>query len=268
MAGATLWSRPQISAQRPRTAQTHDNKSRLLEQRAVPLVVPTRVREHPGMRDFPSTQWSLIRGSALSQADRRDAFGTLTHAYRPAIRAFLRARLPPAEVDDALQTFLTQSWEHAWFARADPEFGSFRGFLLVMLRRHVGRWRERYRIDSAPVSDEDAAFIDQDPAIDPQRAFDRRFLAALTQQAVQALRGAYVSRGRAGIFDALLPMLTSGPEKGDLSVLAERLAVPANTLSVELKRLRDRLGAAMRAELTSLCTDQETAEREWRELRG
>src|SRR5262245_45583032 len=89
------------------------------------------------MADFPSTQWSLIRGSALSQQDRRAAFGTLAQAYAPAMRAYLRARLG-TEAEDALQAFLAQSWEHAWFARADPAFGSFRGFLLVMLRRHVG----------------------------------------------------------------------------------------------------------------------------------
>lgn len=97
------------------------------------------------MAEFPSTQWSLIRGSALSQAERRAAFGTLAQAYRPAMRAFLRARLPAEEAEDALQAFLAQSFEHAWFARADPAFGSFRGFLLLMLRRHVGHWRERRR---------------------------------------------------------------------------------------------------------------------------
>lgn len=218
------------------------------------------------MADFPSTQWSLIRGSALSQADRRAAFGSLAQAYRPALRAFLRARLPADEAEDALQAFLAQSFEHAWFARADPAFGSFRGFLLLMLRRHVGHWRERRRLHSEPL-EEDAEHADERGDGDPERAFDARFLAALTQQALQRLRAAYAARGRAALFDQLLPLLASPPGKGELAALAERLHMPANTLAVDLKRLRERLAGAMREELRSLCIDEPTAEREWQQLR-
>lgn len=218
------------------------------------------------MAEFPSTQWSLIRGSALSQAERRAAFGTLAQAYRPAMRAFLRARLPAEEAEDALQAFLAQSFEHAWFARADPAFGSFRGFLLLMLRRHVGHWRERRR--AADVSfDEDPMFVDETGEGDPQRAFDARFLAALTRQAIARLRSAYAARGREATFDALLPLLSAPPQKGELATLSERLRVPANTLAVDLRRLRGRLAAAMREELRGLCIDEPTAEREWQQLR-
>lgn len=218
------------------------------------------------MPDFPSTQWSLIRSSALSELDRRDAFGRLVTIYRPAIRAFLRARLPANDADDALQAFLAQSWEHAWFARADPGFGSFRGFLLIMLRRHIGNWLARRRLDCTDLADA-AVIQDDDPEGDPQRAFDSRFLSTLTQQALQALRATYQARGRDALFDALLPLLSSKPGKGDLGILADQLSIPANTLAVELRRLRERLGAAMRDELAGLCINAETAEREWRELR-
>ncbi|MBK8066257.1 MAG: sigma-70 family RNA polymerase sigma factor [Rhodanobacteraceae bacterium] len=218
------------------------------------------------MAEFPSTQWSLIRGSALSQVDRRGAFAALARAYQPAMRAYLRARLGADEAEDALQAFLTQSWEHAWFSRADPEFGSFRGFLLVMLKRHVGHWRDKRRLATDEI-DVDAPLEDADPASDPQRAFDSRFLVALTQQGLDRLRAAYAARGRREICDALLPLLASPPAKGDLAELSQRLGVPANTLAVELKRLRERLAGAMREALAELCVDAATAEREWQQLR-
>jgi hypothetical protein len=182
------------------------------------------------------------------------------------MRAYLRARLSADEADDALQAFLAQSWEHAWFSRADPEFGSFRGFLLVMLRRHVGHWRDRRRLATDEI-DTDAPIVDADPGSDPQRAFDSRFLMALTQQGLERVRAAYAARGRAPVFEALLPLLTSPPGKGDLAALSLQLGMPANSLAVELKRLRERLAGAMREQLSELCVDAQTAEREWQQLR-
>jgi len=191
----------------------------------------------------------------------------LVQVYRPAIRAYLRARLGGEDAEDALQGFLAQSWEHAWFARADPESGSFRGFLLVMIKRHVGHWREKRRLDTEQI-DAHAAIVDADPSSDPQRAFDSRFLMTLTQQGLERLRAAYSVRGRAQLCEALLPLLTSPPGKGDLSELSQQLGMPANTLAVELRRLRERLAGAMREQLAELCVDAATAEQEWQQLRG
>ena len=105
------------------------------------------------------------------------------------------------------------------------------------------------------------------PGNDPQRAFDSRFLMTLTQQGLERVRAAYAARGRAPVCEALLPLLTSPPAKGDLAALSAQLGMPANTLAVELKRLRERLAGAMRVQLSELCVDAQTAEREWQQLR-
>ncbi|MBK9654872.1 MAG: sigma-70 family RNA polymerase sigma factor [Rhodanobacteraceae bacterium] len=219
------------------------------------------------MADFPSTQWHLVRGTALSQDDRRVAFGTLVEAYRPAILAYLRARVGVGEAEDLLQSFLASSYEHAWFARADPDFGSFRVFLLVMLKRHVAHWRERRSLTTESIDDESTALGDADANVDPERAFDARFLMTLTAQALAQLRKTYAARDRAALFDQLLPLLTSPPERGELAAIAARMEIPANTLAVELKRLRERVAGAMREQLAELCVDPITADRDWQALR-
>ena len=219
------------------------------------------------MADFPSTQWHLVRGTALSQDDRRAAFGALVEAYRPAILAYLRARVGVGDAEDLLQSFLASSYEHAWFARADPEFGSFRGFLLVMLKRHVGHWREKRSLTTAAIDDESTALTDTDANVDPERAFDARFLMTLTAQALAQLRKTYAARERSDLYDQLLPLLTSPPERGDLAAIAARMEIPANTLAVELKRLRERVAGAMREQLAELCVDPITADRDWQALR-
>jgi DNA-directed RNA polymerase specialized sigma24 family protein len=218
------------------------------------------------MAEFPSTQWHLVRGTALSQDDRRAAFGTLVEAYRPAILAYLRARVGTADADDLLQSFLASSYEHAWFARADPEFGSFRGFLLLMLKRHVGHWRDRRPLATEAI-DAEAPLADAAAAVDPERAFDARFLMTLTAHALARLRETYVARDRAALYDSMLPLLTSPPERGELALLATRLEMPPNTLAVELKRLRERVAGAMREQLAELCVDPLTADRDWHALR-
>jgi hypothetical protein len=163
-----------------------------------------------------------------------------------------------------MQAFLADSYEHAWFARANPAFGSFRGFLLLMLRRHVQRWHGRLGAD--PVVMADALDEPVDDA-GPERAFDSRFLLALTADAIERLRASYGERGRSELFAALLPTLLSPPRRGELAALGNRLGVPANTLAVEIRRLRKRLTGALRQTLVGLCIDEETAARDWEALR-
>lgn len=211
------------------------------------------------MPQFPSTQWSLIRQSGTTPSGR-DAFGELVHAYRGAILAFFRARLPADSAEDATQSFLALSYEHAWWSRADAQLGSFRNFLLVLLRRHLGRVNASRRPagDAAIDTDEIA-----DAAPEADRQFDLRFALALTARAIDAQRERYRSRGREALFEQLLPMLSSPPEHGELKTIAASLDLPANTLTVEISRLRQRLRGQMRDLVADLCADEASFAVEW-----
>ena len=204
------------------------------------------------MARFPDTQWSLIRRSAESPSVRHSAFSQLVQAYRPAIVAFFRARLPSADADDAVQSFLAASFEYEWWNRADAGIGSFRGFLLMLMHRHLGHVRAGH----APHLALDEVAEPSDPAPSPERAFDTRFALLLTRRALDALRTQYRERGRDGLFDQLLPLVGDPPDHGALKQAAEAMNVNPNTLTVELKRLRMRLRAALSEELRQLCVDQ------------
>jgi len=212
------------------------------------------------MAQFPSTQWSLIRRSGETPSQRHTAFGELALTYRRAILAFFRARLTAADAEDATQSFLAASYEHAWWARANAEVGSFRGFLLMLLHRHLGHVRaEKIDMSSDPAVIE--AIADLAPAAEQQ--FDTRFALVLTTRAVDTLRSRYRERGRAELFDRFLPLLGAPPEHGELKQIAESMQIPANTLTIELKRLRTRLREQLRAELMDLCADESSFESEW-----
>jgi DNA-directed RNA polymerase specialized sigma24 family protein len=214
------------------------------------------------MARFPDTQWSLLRRSGEDASTRVVAFSDLARAYQPAILAFFRARLAPADAEDATQAFLAASFEHRWWARADAEAGSFRTFLLVLLRRHLARIRPSAAALPAAVAVEGLA----DPAPSADAAFDVRFALLLTQRALQRLRDDYAMRGRGPLFDGLVDLLRDPPAHGELQVAASALGIAANTLAVELRRLRSRLRQALRAELGELCCDQAALEAEWGSL--
>ena len=208
---------------------------------------------------FPSTRWSLIRQSSATPTGR-DAFGELAKAYRAAILGYFRARLPADAAEDATQSFLAASFEHAWWSRADANLGSFRTFLLMLLRRHLGRLRAEHEPMQGAQADLDAI---ADDAPDADRQFDLRFVLALTARAVDEQRGRYAQRGRGALFERLLPLLSSPPEHGERNAIADALGMPANTLTVELQRLRQRLRESMRGLVEELCADEATFAAEW-----
>ena len=216
------------------------------------------------MAQFPDTQWSMIRRSGESPSARHTAFSDLAGAYRPAILAFFRAHLPVADAEDATQSFLAASFEHHWWSRADASIGSFRGFLLVLLRRHLGHLRDA----AAPSGFSSALEQLPDPAPDAERQFDARFVLLLTQHALDRLRLRYRQQDREALFDQLLPLLGSPPEHGELQDIAVRLGLRPNTLTIERKRLRERLREALREELRELCADAASFDAEWAALQS
>lgn len=216
------------------------------------------------MARFPDTQWSLIRRSGETPSLRHAAFADLARDYRPAILAFFRARLDAADAEDATQSFLAASFEHGWWARAKAEAGSFRGFLLMLLRRHLGHVRAgRRSMEPLGETNEPA-----DPAPDAERQFDARFVLVLTSAALKTLRRQYRERGRETLFVELVKLMTSPPEHGQMQHIAESLGLPPNTLTVEIKRLRVRLQEQMRAELQQLCADRAAFDNEWAALQA
>lgn len=208
------------------------------------------------MAQFPSTQWSLIRQSG-SPSSRHAAFAQLARDYRGTILAFFRARLDAGTAEDATQSFLASSFEHDWWSRADAGAGSFRGFLLLLLRRHLGRIDRGF--DNATELPTDV----EDAQLPTDRQFDARFALALTARALETLRATYRARGREGLFNRLLTLLGAPPEHGELKAVATALGMPANTLTIELQRIRKRLREQVRSELKELCANQATLESEW-----
>jgi DNA-directed RNA polymerase specialized sigma24 family protein len=205
---------------------------------------------------FPTTRWSLIRASDRQPGDVAAAWSDLVRDYRPAILGFFRRSALARDAEDLAQEFLLRSMRDGWWSRADPEVGSFRRFLLVLLKRFLAMQNDagHRRFEVIGVSIEEG-----DHGQTPERQFDLEFALCLTRTALTDLRGDYESNGRGEIFAALQPWLSETPEHGELAALGTRLGVAPNTLAVQLKRLRARFQKGVRSALAELSIDAEHA---------
>ena len=208
------------------------------------------------MAVFPTTRWSLIQASDRVPGEVASAWNDLVRDYRPAILGFFRRGALAGEAEDMTQEFLMRSMRDGWWSRADPAVGSFRQFLLVLLKRFLAAQRDagyrRFEVTGVEVEDSNAAQT-------PETQFDLEFALCLTRNALANLRREYEESGRADIFDDLQPWLSDAPEHGELVALGEKLAIAPNTLAVQLKRLRARFQKAVRSALAELCIDAEHA---------
>ena len=116
----------------------------------------------------------------------------------------------------------------------------------------------------------DESVLDQaaDPALAPERSFDRGFALSLIDRALARLREQQSTAASLGLFDALSPVLFEPRDQGALQVIAQAHGIRANTLAVTLKRLRDRLAQLIRAELAQLVADPADIDDEMRALRS
>jgi DNA-directed RNA polymerase specialized sigma24 family protein len=160
----------------------------------------------PPRGGFPSTHWSEIQvaGHGDVQA-RRAALEALIPRYMPALRSHLlyARRLNPHEAEDVLQAFLADKvLEQNLIARAEPEKGRFRNFLLVTLDRfmlnRLRALRVRTRmLDPTCVDGRDLISSDQPP---PQHVFDVEWARQVIAQAVEKMKAHCLGSGRPDIW--------------------------------------------------------------------
>lgn len=205
------------------------------------------------MTAFPTTRWSLIQASDRQPDAVAAAWADLVRDYRPAILAFFRRSALSRDAEDLAQEFLLRSMREGWWSRADPEIGSFRRFLLVLLKRFltIQSSSGHRRFERTGIEVEDTA-----DSSSPEQWFDFEFALCLTRAAMLRLREDYAVGGRAALFDALQPWLSDQPERGELAELGAQLQTAPNTLAVQLKRLRARFQQAVRAALADLSLDE------------
>ena len=227
---------------------------------------------------FATTQWSLVLTAGdVASGQQEVAREQLCRRYWPALYAWLRREgYPAADAEDLVQGFLARFLARNDFAQASSERGRFRSYLLSGLRNHVvseGR-RERAAkrggseqvVSLEELQAEEIAGAATPPDLSAQQAFDRRWLAAVLQEALRQLEADYAAAGQIERYRALLPWLTADPPDGSYDGLAARLGVARPTIATWVSRLRLRYREAVHAQVRETTSSAEEFQRELAEL--
>ena len=228
---------------------------------------------------FPTTHWSVvINAGAGSESQAHAALETLCRQYWYPLYHFVRRHgRSHHEAEDCTQEFLARLLAADGLARARPERGHFRGFLLTALRNDLAKeWRatQAEKRGGGQVLlplDFDAAgerFAREpaDPGLTPEQAFDRAWAAGLIEGTVAELRAEYEKSGRGALFAALAPLVWGHGSSEGLAAPAERTGLSVHAFTVALQRLRRRLGDRLRARVAETVADPADIDAELRHL--
>jgi RNA polymerase sigma factor (sigma-70 family) len=233
----------------------------------------------PAHGEFPSTQWSMVlRAGEGSDSQVRSALESLCRQYWYPLYTFVRRQgRAHHEAEDCTQEFLARLLAAGGVARARPERGRFRTFLLASMRNFlVNEWQRAQTAKrgggQAPlplefdVAEERFAREPADPGLTPEQAFDRNWALGMIDRAVAALRAEYEKTGRGALFAALGPLVWSNTGKDSHAELAAQLGMNTHAFTVALQRLRQRLGERLRLDVAQTVADEADVDAELRYL--
>ena len=227
---------------------------------------------------FPTTHWSVVLNAAGTEPLARAALESLCRRYWFPLYVYVRRHARDHhESEDCTQEFLARLLATDGVARARPERGRFRTFLLTSMRNFlVNEWqraRAARRGGGAAVlsldwQDAEKRFAHEpaDPGLTPEQAFDFNWARRLIADALATLRDEYDKRGQAAVFAELTALVWGPAPEETLAAPAQRVGMTAHAFNVALQRLRRRLGTQLRAAVAETVADGSDIDAELRHL--
>jgi DNA-directed RNA polymerase specialized sigma24 family protein len=219
---------------------------------------PANLSSHPD-GGFATTLWTVVlQAGGTGTTQSRAALERLGQLYWFPLYAHARRRgCAPQDAQDAVQGLFAELIERSPFQGLSPDKGRFRSFLLAALDHFLADERDRRNAAKrgggrVHLSLDEAAAEDHlaiEPAGDasPERDFDRRWALAVLDRALDALEREQAGADKQARFARLRPFLTDTTGNGDYTALARELEMPANSVAVAVRRLRQRYRELVRA---------------------
>jgi DNA-directed RNA polymerase specialized sigma24 family protein len=231
---------------------------------------------------FASTRWTIVLEAGKSQTPPDEALSALSELCRIYWRPiFLFLRRQGSNLEDAqdlTQGFFAHLIESRAYARADPEKGRFRSFLLGALKHFVaharahGRTQKRgegmilAQLDTAAIAQADARAVSV-PAWSAEHVYEREWAETLLRQALNRLSEECALAGKDDLFEQLNSHLSVTSEAAvPYDELSLRLGRPIATLRSDVARLRSRYRTILREEVRGTVAEASEVDAELRHL--
>jgi RNA polymerase sigma-70 factor (ECF subfamily) len=233
---------------------------------------------------FASTRWSVVYHAADSGTSSEHALSALSELcqiyWRPIYLFLRRQGYAFDEAEDLTQGFFAHLIENRTYARASPDKGRFRAFLLGVLKYFIADARKRERaqkrgggvalipLDQAAIAEAEARAVELQ-RWSADRVYEREWAASLLRQALNRLAEECALSGKKDLFEGLKAHLSPGSDpRVPYEQLATRLGRSPGTLRSDVARLRERFGAILREEVQSTLLDAADVDGELHYLYG
>ena len=194
------------------------------------------------------------------EVSRADALSELCEVYWYPVYGFVRrAGKESEEAKDLTQGYFADLLRRDGFAKADPDVGKMRTFLLTSLRRYLANCHSAENAQKRgggcavlSIDDEEAEgryLVDPCHDLEPDQMFDRNWAQALFERAFERLREQHEASGKLETFETLKPFLAKGEGDGTYASAAKLLGQSENSIGVMVYRLRKRFRSSLETEI-------------------
>lgn len=205
---------------------------------------------------FPATRWSIVLAASGGGQTARAALEELCRLYWFPLYAFARQwGCSPEDAEDETQTFLSRMAAEDLLAKAIPDRGKLRTYLLKIFQRdlidahrHAHRMKRGGGIQMVPLDKMDAEALFRETTLQssPTATFDRLWALACLEASFRLLEHEYNQRGRGTLFASLRPCLDpESTSASDYPSLAAATGLEPNALRQAIFRLRQRFRALL-----------------------
>jgi RNA polymerase sigma-70 factor (ECF subfamily) len=227
---------------------------------------------------FATTHWSVVLLAGRNDTERaRAALAKLCRTYWYPLYAYVRrSGRAPHDAQDLTQDFFAHLLQHQALAKANPERGRFRSFILTAMKNFLAGERERERAQKRGGGLEllslDLAAAEKRYELEPvdrsspDQLFDRQWALALLSAVLLRLEEEYQREGKGRLLAVLKDTLTGGRDTQPYSELAARLGLSEGAVKVTVHRLRRRYRALLQAEVVQTVAMPGEVDREMRHL--
>ena len=228
---------------------------------------------------FSTTRWTIVLEAARDgDSESARALETLCKSYWSPVYAFVRrSGRSPEDAMDLTQGFFVQLLEKN-FARADPNLGKFRTYLLGALKFFLSDdWKKssaqkrggqavHFSIDADEVESSIARVLTDD--VTPEILFDRQWIRSVLDTVTLALQAEYERRGKADLFAELKQFLIGGRQERGYAEIAEANEISEGAVKMAVKRMRARFGELLRQRIAETVGSDDAVDEEIRNLLG
>ena len=227
--------------------------------------------------NFAPTQWSLILHAGGQAPGSRDALNSLCKSYWYPLYAHVRrSGLDVDSAQDVTQGFFADILSRNDLATLDRARGRFRSWLLASLDHYLSNERARARtwkrggkarrLSLAEDELEQRYQLDSRREIPPDKAYDRRWAAALIEQVLSQVSEEAARAGRSRLFDAVKKSLMGEVRPGAFRDLATQMGTSESAVYVAAHRLRHRCRALLYQAVAQTVQSPQDVEDEIRHL--